>query len=67
LLERDTFKECIASNYREFDVVEFGLKMTKDESLYIQYPALPTSVEIVLLFPASTSVVGRGFSYQNAL
>jgi hypothetical protein len=41
--------------------------MTTDEALYIQYPTSSTLVEIVLLFPASTSVVGRGFSYQNAL
>ena len=67
LLEWDTLKECMLSSYKECNLVEFGLKLTTDEALYIHYPSLSKLAEIVLLYPACTAEVERGFSFQNAI
>ena len=67
LLEWDTLKEYMLSSYKECNLVEFGLKLTTDEALYIHYPSLSKLAEIVLLYPASTAEVERGFSFQNAI
>ena len=55
------------SSYPDHSLEAFTLKLVTDESLYVLYPSLATLAEIVSVYPASTSEVERGFSYQNAI
>ena len=67
VLEWDMFKETLMANYKERKFHKLIIKLVTDESLYMQYPALSTLAEIVSVYPASTSEVERGFSFQNAI
>ena len=66
-LEWDTLKHCMKISYSKHSFREFVLKLATDESLITQYPSLSKLAEIILIYPASTSEVERGFSYQNAI
>ena len=66
-LEWDTLKYCMKISYSRHSFREFILKLATDESLITQYPSLSKLAEIILIYPASTSEVERGFSYQNAI
>ena len=65
-LEWDTLKHCMKMSYSKHSLREFTLKLATDETLITHYPSLSKLAEIILLYPASTSEVERGFSYQNA-
>ena len=66
-LEWDTLKHCMKISYSRHSFREFILKLATDESLITQYPSLSKLAKIILIYPASTSEVERGFSYQNAI
>ena len=66
-LEWDILKHCMKISYSKHSFREFVLKLATDESLITQYPSLSKLAEIILIYPASTSEVERGFSYQNAI
>jgi len=55
------------SSYSSHSFRDFILKLATDETLIAHYPSLSKLAEIIILYPASTSEVERGFSYQNAL
>ena len=65
-LEWDTLKHCMKMSYSRHSFREFVLKLATDESLITHYPSLSKLAEIILVYPASTSEVERGFLYQNA-
>ena len=67
LLEWDTLKHCIKLNYSQLSFWDFVLKLANDETLITHYPSISKFAEIIILYPASTSEVERGFSYQNAI
>ena len=67
VLEWDMFKETMRANYKECKFHKLIIILVTDESLYMQYPALSTLAEMVLVYPASTSEVEQGFSFQNAI
>jgi len=66
-LEWDTLKLCVKSSYSSHSFQDFILKLATNEILIAHYPSFSKLAEIIILYPASTSEVERGFSYQNAL
>ena len=66
-LEWDTLKQCIAANFKKSKYTEFLSKLASLEEFRVQYPSLSVLAEIILTYPASTSEVERGFSFQNAI
>ena len=65
-LEWDTLKHCMKISCSKHFFREFVLKLAT-ESLITQYPSLSKLAKIILIYPASTSEVERGYSYQNAI
>ena len=66
-LEWNTLKECMVSSYKEYSLNKFVLALVTDKSLYLQYLSLSILAEIIIVYPATTSEVERGFSYQNSI